>query len=195
MPRSLTASPQALMLQRSQLSSFQQHSMCSYLFSVGKYKYGFQNKSLTCILWYGKAMDSGEGVGKKESLFYNLYCSLDCVLNSQGIVFYALCDILHLVRFWGWMCKEKASLVLQEDDLKGIFLCPLDSSMSCVVPTKLSSCGAAGIALTKQPLFCHCKHSCTCAGLLVLSQLRASRKLFLMLSFSFVQFASTERSN
>jgi len=31
-----------------------------------KYKYGFQNKSLTCILWCEKAKDLGEGVRKKK---------------------------------------------------------------------------------------------------------------------------------
>lgn len=32
----------------------------------GKYKYGFQNKKLTCILWYEKERDTGEGVGKEK---------------------------------------------------------------------------------------------------------------------------------
>lgn len=47
----------------------------------GKYKYGFQNKSLTYMMWYEKARDSGEGAWKKrrKSSF------------SQGLWFPGLC--------------------------------------------------------------------------------------------------------
>lgn len=87
-------------------------------------------------MWCKKARDTEEGVKKERFPFYKVCSSLDCVVSSQTVFFCALCDILHLVRWCYRVCNTKANLVLLENDLKRIFVCPFDSSVYYVSLTK-----------------------------------------------------------
>lgn len=79
-----------------------------------KNKYGFSNKSLTCILCHEKPGIWGKGWGRKWEEFplYEVYSFFNFVRNIQIILSCALCGILHLMRMSHCMCKAKRNLLL-----------------------------------------------------------------------------------